>query len=390
MPDRSPRVSSRYEALDLWRGFACLLVLVNHSVFYRAELAGASQTLSTVNGVIAAVATRLWAGVPLFFVISGYCISATIDSHRRKNGSVGSYFFKRFRRIFPPYWAVLVGAAVLIGVSDLALRGSVVAAGALRPWWFSPSQWIGSATLTEIWRWHLVGGPKGLTLGPAWTLCYEEQFYAVTGLLLFLWPKRFFAGAAVITAGVIAVTSAAAHWGVDIDGFFFDGSWIQFALGILLYYVLNYGRQHRGARAAATVVFASVIVWALSFGSLLLAPEKNAGQAFLIAGAFAVAALWLHPFDARITQHPAMKPLQRCGLMCYSLYLVQAPIINVIRGGLLWSGVDVNRLSPFLSLPLCFVPTLWLAWRFHMAVERRFMTTKTVSTLPPIELAQAV
>src|SRR5215471_1642650 len=101
----SIRPHSRYATLDMWRGVACLLVLVNHSVFYTAETVRASVSLTAVNQLIATIATRAWAGVPLFFVISGYCITATIDSHRRKDGSVGTYFWKRFRRIFPPYWA---------------------------------------------------------------------------------------------------------------------------------------------------------------------------------------------------------------------------------------------------------------------------------------------
>jgi peptidoglycan/LPS O-acetylase OafA/YrhL len=390
MPDVPPRKSSRYDALDLWRGLACLLVLVNHSVFYKAEVAGSTHVLAFLNASLATVATRMWLGVPLFFVISGYCISATIDSHRRKNGGVGAYFFKRFRRIFPPYWATLAGAAVLIGVSDIVFHGAVTSGGGLRPWWFSGWQWAGSLTLTEIWRWHLIGGPKGLTLGPAWTLCYEEQFYAVTGFLLFAWPRRFFAGATLITIAVIAIASAAGRVGVDIDGFFFDGAWVQFALGILLFYVINYARGDRRAKLAASAAFVGVIVWALSFGSELLAPAKNSGQAFLVAALFALAALWLHPFDSRITHHRWLKPFRICGVMCYSLYLVQVPIISVIHGLLAWSSVNVNGLSPLISIPLCFVPALWLAWQFHVLVERRFMTAASSSTHEPIAFAPAV
>ncbi len=369
--------------LDMRRGFACLLVLVNHSVFYKPEFQRASDLLPGLNAAIAAVAVRLWAGVPLFFVISGYCITATIDSHRRRNGSVGQYFYKRFRRIFPPYWATLAGAALLIGASDLLLSGSVVAAGALRPWWFSPSQWLGSATLTEIWRWHVAGGPKGLLLGPAWTLCYEEQFYAVTGVLLLCCRRRFFSGTVVVTAGVVAVAVAAGRLGIDVDGFFFDGAWIQFALGVLLFYALNECRDTPSVKLVATAVFVAAIAWALTFGPRLLDAEKNAGQAMLVAALFATTALWLHPFDARITEHPALQPLKKCGLMCYSLYLVQAPIISVIRGALVWGGVAVGAMSPFVSMPLCFVPALWIAWRFHVAVERKFMTVK------PLAVAQA-
>ncbi|HUK34927.1 MAG TPA: acyltransferase [Vicinamibacterales bacterium] len=390
MPDDPPRRSSRYDALDLWRGFACLLVLVNHSVFYKVATAGATSAWALANGGLSAVAARLWLGVPLFFVISGYCISATIDSHRRKNAGVRAYFFKRFRRIFPPYWATLAGAAVLVGASDIVLHGAVTSGGGLRPWWFSAWQWAGSLTLTEIWRWHLIGGPKGLTLGPAWTLCYEEQFYAVTGALLFLAPRRFFTGAVLVTVAVLAAAWGTAKAGIDIDGFFFDGAWIQFALGILVYYVINYRRDDDRAKIAASAVFGVVIAWALSFGPQLLDLQKNSGQSMLVASGFALLALWLHPFDVRITQHRTMQPMKVCGMMCYSLYLVQVPIIGVIRGLLVWSGVGVDQLSPLISLPLCCIPTLWIAWRFHVAVERRFMSPASASAAAPLPLATAV
>jgi peptidoglycan/LPS O-acetylase OafA/YrhL len=77
--------------------------------------------------------------------------------------------------------------------------------------------------------------------------------------------------------------------------------------------------------------------------------------------------------------------------MCYSLYLVQAPIIAVIRGLLLKSGIDIHSMSPFLSLPLCFIPVLWIAWQFHIRIERRFMTTKATEASPShVRLAAAV
>jgi peptidoglycan/LPS O-acetylase OafA/YrhL len=175
----------RYDSLDIWRGVACLLVLVNHAVSYQLNSAVPARTIDHVYAAIATVAARFWIGVPIFFVISGYCISAAADSRRRKGAALSTYFFRRFRRIFPPYWAVLGATVLLVGAGDVAFGGGLIRnSGFLRPWWYSPAQWFGSITLTEIWRSHVFGGQKGLILGHAWTLCYEEQFYAVCGALL--------------------------------------------------------------------------------------------------------------------------------------------------------------------------------------------------------------
>src|SRR5262245_59812438 len=102
----APR-NPRYESLDMWRGVACLLVLLNHAIVYQLPDGTTPQGLQRFDVAAAAVAARLWLGVPMFFVISGYCISAAVDSYRRRGSSVGTYFVRRFKRIFPPYWAVL-------------------------------------------------------------------------------------------------------------------------------------------------------------------------------------------------------------------------------------------------------------------------------------------
>src|SRR5437867_496366 len=104
----------RYWSLDIWRGFACLAVVVYHSCFYfQAER-------PDVNHEIKEILNRFWAGVPAFFVISGYCIAATADSTRRR-GSASQYFRRRLRRIFPPYWACLLLALVGVELTTWAI-----------------------------------------------------------------------------------------------------------------------------------------------------------------------------------------------------------------------------------------------------------------------------
>src|SRR5947209_8469455 len=111
----------RYLSLDIWRGLACLLVLVHHSTFYKATGANFKGLLATASAWLETVAARLWIGVPLFFVISGYCIAATADSSRRRPHAIGNYFIRRFRRIYPPYWILLALTIAVVLLIDLAL-----------------------------------------------------------------------------------------------------------------------------------------------------------------------------------------------------------------------------------------------------------------------------
>jgi len=164
---------------------------------------------------------QLNVGVYLFFVISGYCIAAASDSARRHGSPVRRYFWRRFRRIYPPLWILNWRRRVGLRRSECETRtraperAALCAAEAL---WYSPSQWPGNLSLTEIWRYHVWGSSREPFPGQAWTLCYEEQFLAIAGALL-LAPRLMFAGAGVVTGFTIATILIAPRLHLAIDGF---------------------------------------------------------------------------------------------------------------------------------------------------------------------------
>ncbi len=57
-----------------------------------------------------------WMGVPLFFVISGFCIHASALKNNELR--VGRFFWRRFWRIYPPYLAALI-FAIFISQTDI-------------------------------------------------------------------------------------------------------------------------------------------------------------------------------------------------------------------------------------------------------------------------------
>jgi hypothetical protein len=194
----------KYPSLDIWRGVACLKVVIYHSTYFACRDAEAANDAG--SSIIAATG-HLWVGVPIFFVISGYCISATADSSRRRRNSAKSYFLRRFRRIYPPYWAAaLVYLAFILAAAPMTDRKTSghVNWGIPSPFEFSVSQLIGNTALIESWRNHVAGSPQKYFIEQSWTLCYEEQFYAVTGLILLMAPRRYFSAAALITILSIA------------------------------------------------------------------------------------------------------------------------------------------------------------------------------------------
>jgi len=380
-PPRQPR----YETLDAWRGAACLSVVVFHSAYgYVVTPESKAETLThggTAWDWLATACSYLWVGVPLFFVISGYCISASVDAARRKPRPVGRFFTRRFRRIYPPLWAFLALAAVGVWLlPEIAMPGPHTGFDRPLPYphELSWQNWAGAVTLTEEWRSHFGGPPRAYMTGQLWTLCYEEQFYLIAGLLLWLVPRWFFAGVAVVSAGVLANI---ANWpmvaGFDLNrlrlpwnGFFFDGLWLAFAAGVAVYYRTNYATA-AGRRSLDLLLVGGVFS---ALGGVPSWVEFSQGVPAYLVSAFAFALLlgWLQPFDAATAAPRVLIPLRYCGRMCYSLYLIHGPIVVVLKWNLYRAGVTSPAGTVLVTVPLCLVAALVPSAAFHHLIERRF------------------
>ena len=320
----------------------------------------------------------------MFFVISGYCVTAACDSLRDRPRAVGRYFYRRFRRIFPPFWIFLAAAATVIGVVSWAgfgrafsdnIHGTIY--GIELPNRLTSAQWLGNISLTEIWRSKLFGGEMAFFQGHAWTLCYEEQFYAACGLILFLVPRHFFRGLAALTAvvAVIFVTTQV-NRNYALTGFFFDGMWLLFAAGALIYFRF----RHASARECAVLDFALL---ASTIAVFVFARFRPAGIPLMLKVAlpFAVLLIPLYGWDLPMISSRLLRPIAWCGTMCYSLYLVHWPIVKPIS--YLIAGLGRGPIATLiLTLPVTMATSLLAAWIFHVNVERRFLNSPPL--LPPV------
>lgn len=373
---RGPGRVPRYESLDVWRGVACLLVIAIHSLAYVRE--GVEERFHAVFHAVLAVLHRGWLGVPLFFVISGYCITATVEASRARGQSLGVYFYRRFRRIYPPYWVWLLLVATLVWIVDAHVwPGFAEVASVPRPESLNGWQWLGNLTLTETWRFHVGGGPTSFLLSPAWTLCYEEQFYACAGLALLLSTRTsFFKFALAVTLATLAVLG----WGwlfttdarARLQGFFFDGSWLMFAAGILVYYVVARATLAERRWCLATLLVALLV--ALRDPSVLLGKQDNElTLSCAVAFGFALLLVVLHPYDAALVGVRALQPIKWCGVRCYSLYLVHWPIVRIVSKLLDLAGLRTHAHTVLVTVPLCTAAAILAGGLFHAAVERRFL-----------------
>ena len=368
----------RYVSLDLWRGLACLMIVVLHASHNANEV---KESAGIVDKVLLAILSKLDIGVPMFFVISGYCIAATSDSTRRKAKAPARFFYRRFRRIFPPYWILALISLVLVVALEALHQGDLVSGdyGYIpSPSKLSWSQWLGNITLTETWRPHLFDDPELKIVGPSWTLCYEEQFYAVCGFILILAPRYFFSGIAIVTFLTLFVAPIAIIQPelLPIQGFFFDGRWLMFAEGVALYYIINYAKS----RVPGVAVFVMLLVVTISvrWGIPTLETNplaRNRVWEFLASTAFALGLVLLHPWDMKISGSRLLHPIAICGQMCYSLYLLHWPIAVVMTTAFYRAGIRGLYPTLLIVAPLTITSSIAASWLFHLTVERKFLNT---------------
>ncbi|HVW03329.1 MAG TPA: acyltransferase [Planctomycetaceae bacterium] len=367
-------VRTRYESLDFWRGLACLCVIVFHSTFY-ASAAHPFDAADPFAWLISA-SERMWIGVPIFFVISGYCITATVDSALRKGLPVQSYFIRRFRRIYPPYLICFAICIPFVELADRALPGLFTDDnhGFIRPSWMSLSQWLGNLTMTEEWRHLFLPTESFWLLGQAWTLCYEEQFYAITGLLLWCCPRRFFRGAALVSLFVLLVSPVAPH------GTFADGYWLQFAAGALVFYYCVHAQPRQKWWLLLPLVCG--VIYALSDLNQLLRQIGGPRQSAFGAYTFALLLIGLRPWDQPLSANIVTQPVSWCGRMCYSLYLVHMPIVKVISHGLWMLGVQSTMATCLITVPLCLLASILVGQLFYLRIERYFLNSREPVAVP--------
>jgi peptidoglycan/LPS O-acetylase OafA/YrhL/glycosyltransferase involved in cell wall biosynthesis len=157
-------------ALDGLRGIAILLVMVYHFSGGTDQAArGLDMWFSRVCGVG-------WAGVDLFFVLSGFLITGILIEARGGEGGLKRFFVRRSLRIFPLYYAVLI--ALFVG---LPLLGAGTSTGLDM---VSPHQgwlWTYSGNIAKFFDPSIAFQAGLIQTKHFWSLAVEEQFYL-------LWP----------------------------------------------------------------------------------------------------------------------------------------------------------------------------------------------------------
>lgn len=192
MATRTDAWSGHVPALDGVRGLAVALVLVCH-------VAWDFSSPSYMERGLIEVARAGWIGVDLFFVLSGFLITGILLDTRGGPKYFRHFYVRRTLRIFPLYYAILVGVFVIT---------PLVAATRDRRWFtdiVDQQGWFWTYTsnvfLAVTGRWEQTG-----ILGHFWSLAVEEQFYLIwPAVVLLLSPRQLRTACGVILLAALAL-----------------------------------------------------------------------------------------------------------------------------------------------------------------------------------------
>lgn len=303
-----------------------------------------------------------FAGVDIFFVISGYLITSIIDQQMlKKNFSVVNFYTRRVLRIVPALITVVL-ATFAIGwltfpVLDMETLGAnIKGAAALIENFILHEQFVG----------YFEPSAERLPLLHLWSLGIEEQYYVVWPaalLLISCWPQRKVAivGACAVGSFVLCLLNPAqdSAWAFYAPT---TRAWELLAGSWLALYSREDAEGHQARRfdaLLAAVGLASIIFvfWELNAGS----PWPGFRTAIPVLAVMAVIAT-RDTFAHRLL---SARVLVSIGLISYPLYLWHFPLFAVAR-------VYMNGPVPtplLLALLVSSFPLAWLTYRF---IERPF------------------
>lgn len=313
--------ASYFDNLAGVRGLAAAVVLVSHVVqLYFLRFIGLGTPLHQVSSIASEYA------VVVFFILSGYLITHTLEANIERNGRLRLDVFAaaRIARLYPPFlFAILVSLAVFFLMDFLALPGR---SGPLRlPGDLYSAREIVHLPFAEILP--ALGMLNGMLEinGPLWSLYMEAKLYVLFACALALTSSRRSLSWILLLGAVFLFVAKA---GVEYNPGFasYAAMWLT---GALAYYGWNErgGWRDRLLLCGGLITF---IVAAEGWRALI-----SGEVPWIVARDVAIAAgiAWIL-FRLRL-QVPVGRRLADCS---YSLYATHFPVLLLAQSLLFSTG----------------------------------------------------
>ena len=314
-------------------------------------------------------------GVLFFFVLSGFLITYIILDEKKATGKLDLYHFymRRILRIWPLYYAMIAFAYFTpVILSIIGLKATNIG--------YQPN-WLLSLTFLENYKTIITGTHANVSPLPVmWSLCIEEHFYIVWGIILyFTKPKRvphvlFFSILLSLVANTIFI-----HKGIETAELLTN--LIYFALGAIPAYLLVYRKEQFDRITSGIPMPAKWISVILLLGYVILSP--NIQYSFklylepLIFGILFCSLLFFTIPERNSLKIADSNILSRLGIYTYGLYLYHTIVINFLSKVFDIRGISLAApLNSIIFSTLALTLTAGVSYLSYIWFERFFLRLK--------------
>jgi len=368
----------RLHYLDGIRGLAALIVALYHAQLFTGRFVPIQQ-LWPVLQPLGKIISFGYLAVPLFIVLSGYCLAIPVVLHDKKQikGGFKTYISRRAKRILPPYYFAL-GLFIIMILCIPVLQTPAQTA------WDSKIPMTPIAVITHLLLVHNLKSEWTFKIaGPLWSVATEWQLYFLFPVLLYLW-RRF--NLLLITLGCILLTIITAvfvgpantmHlWFLGLFALGVTGANISFSQHA------DWVKLHQlNWRIIANV---SLLI---TIAILTLSKYIHLSYAVLetVIG-FAALILIIYYSKTEIEDKPRplfqkllnKRTLIYLGTFSYSVYLIHSPFLGLIN--LLTLNITMEPGMRWLFMQLVAVPlSIGVSYLFYILIEKRFILTPAKS-----------
>lgn len=365
----------RLEYVDGIRALAALIVYLNHA--YAQVSTGGHVDLRSPWSWARCSMVIGHLSVTIFIVISGFCLTLPVVAQGGQlRGGVKGFLRRRARRILPPYYAAVCLCLVLIWTVIGKPTGSL---------WDYPQRVDALAIISHLLLLQDLFATSRINY-VFWSIAVEWHIYFIVPLLVLAW-RRF--GSTTVVIGCLALGYAVRLGLGDTRVARMHPQFLgMFALGMLAAYIVR-SPDARFVRLKQNVPWTAVTsllllanVGLISWWGIELA-ETRFHWLDLPIGIMAAATLSAGASKPSGLIHRVFSwtPLVAVGTFSYSLYLIHAPLLQIMwQYALVPLGLS-REASLSILLTIGFGLVVVLSYVFFRLFEAPFMGSAQASTI---------
>lgn len=346
-------------ALTGIRAIAALWVLVAHYSSFLVDDFNFPR-----DSILQPLFRSAYAGVDLFFVLSGFIIAYTYYDSFLTRSWRGSpdFWWKRFARIYPVYIVTTVLSAVMYAVAIAVGHQFRNADGAVLNW---PTAIL---NVMGIQEWFSVPSLNG----PAWSVSAELFAYMLFPAMAVLTIRVSHRSSLAVLIGLFTLSLTLTYHQHLVSPRIWQ-VFFEFLTGFFTYRI--FAQTTRATSYASTWWFRGGI-WALVLVVVYLSGLYGREAHFALAPLCAIV-VWSYAQESGRKSRLDSRTMVNLGLWSYSLYLIHRPLQGVASGLHLRStGNALIDGLLFTLLLVVAVASSWFLYRFVEEPARRFLAAR--------------